>query len=256
MTIEMDLSDVRRDYESHGITRKDMDPDPFVQFGQWLQRARDLELLDATAMTEPDLASSDAKNISCRAVRDGDEWVINGEKTYISGAGDHRCKIMICMVKSNPENGRHQQHSQILVPMDTPGVEVVRPMHVFANDDAPHGHMHIRLDNVRVPEANVILGAGRGFEIQAPMGWLRIPTPFGVAVDGAGNVYVAGRAGGISVAKSTTLRDPALPPAFDSAIAVDLGGFLTAAPAQSGHAQEGESQGDCRHSSSHLSRSS
>ena len=123
------------------------------------------EIRSAFGMTEPDVASSDATNISTAAVLENGEWVINGEKTYISGAGDRRCKILICMVKTNPENNRHTQHSQILVPVDTPGVEIVRAMNVFALDDAPHGHMHIRFDNVRVPEASIILGPGRGFEI-------------------------------------------------------------------------------------------
>jgi acyl-CoA dehydrogenase len=132
---------------------------------QWLEPLLNGEIRSAYAMSEPDVASSDATNISTSAVLDNGEWVINGEKTYISGAGDPRCKIMICMVRSNPKNGRHQQHSQILVPMDTPGVEVVRPMNVFANDDAPHGHMHIRFSDVRVPESNIILGPGRGFEV-------------------------------------------------------------------------------------------
>ena len=132
---------------------------------QWLEPLLNGEIRSAYAMSEPDVASSDATNISTSAVLDSGEWIINGEKTYISGAGDERCKIMICMVKSNPENGRHQQHSQILVPMDAPGVEVVRGMNVFGSDDAPHGHMHIRLTGVRVPEANIILGPGRGFEI-------------------------------------------------------------------------------------------
>ena len=132
---------------------------------QWLEPLLNGEIRSAYAMSEPDVASSDATNISTSAVLDNGEWVINGEKTYISGAGDPRCKIMICMVKSNPENHRHQQHSQILIPMDAPGVEVVRPMDVFGCDDAPHGHMHIRLTHVRVPEANIILGPGRGFEI-------------------------------------------------------------------------------------------
>ena len=135
------------------------------QKARWLEPLLDGEIRSVYAMTEPDVASSDATNISTSAVLEDGEWVINGEKTYISGAGDPRCRIMICMVRSNPENDRHRQHSQILIPMDTPGVEVVRPMHVFASDDAPHGHMHIRLDNVRVPEANMILGPGRGFEI-------------------------------------------------------------------------------------------
>jgi len=116
-------------------------------------------------MTEPNVASSDATNISTSAVLVNGEWVINGEKTYASGAGDKRCKILICMVKTNPENNRHTQHSQILVPIDAPGVEIVRGMNVFATDDAPHGHMHIRLKDVRVPEENIILGPGRGFEI-------------------------------------------------------------------------------------------
>ena len=135
------------------------------QKARWLEPLLNGEIRSAYAMTEPAVASSDATNISTSAVLDGDEWVINGEKTYISGAGDPRCKIMICMVRSNPENDRHTQHSQILVPMDTAGVEIVRPMQVFAGDDAPHGHMHIRLSNVRVPAANMILGPGRGFEI-------------------------------------------------------------------------------------------
>ena len=132
---------------------------------QWLEPLLNGEIRSAYAMTEPDVASSDATNIAASAVIEDGEWVINGEKTYISGAGDPRCKIMICMVKTNPDNARHQQHSQILVPMDAPGVKVVRPMHVFENDDAPHGHMHIRFTDVRVPEANIILGPGRGFEI-------------------------------------------------------------------------------------------
>ncbi len=132
---------------------------------EWLEPLLNGEIRSAYAMTEPDVASSDATNISASAVLENGEWVINGEKTYISGAGDARCKVMICMVRSNPENARHQQHSQILIPMDAPGVEVVRAMKVFENDDAPHGHMHLRLNDVRVPEANMILGPGRGFEI-------------------------------------------------------------------------------------------
>ena len=116
-------------------------------------------------MTEPDLASSDARNISCSAVLDGDEWVINGEKYYISGAGDPRCKVMIVMVKTNPDAAPHLQQSQILVPLPHPGVEILGPMTVFGKDDAPHGHMHIRFTDVRVPKENVLLGEGRGFEI-------------------------------------------------------------------------------------------
>ncbi|MDJ0700041.1 MAG: acyl-CoA dehydrogenase family protein [Woeseiaceae bacterium] len=136
-----------------------------AQKREWLEPLLNGEIRSAYAMTEPDVASSDATNISTSAVLDNGEWLINGEKTYISGAGDPRCKVMICMVRSNPDNDRHTQHSQILVPMDAPGVEVVRGMHVLANDDAPHGHMHIRLTDVRVPEDNIILGPGRGFEI-------------------------------------------------------------------------------------------
>jgi len=116
-------------------------------------------------MTEPEVASSDATNIATSAVLDGDEWVINGEKFYISGAGDARCKIMIVMVVTDPEAPKYNRQSQILVPMDTPGVKVIRPMEVFGRDDAPHGHMHIRFSNVRVPRENIILGRGRGFEI-------------------------------------------------------------------------------------------
>ncbi len=132
---------------------------------QWLEPLLAGEIRSAYAMTEPDLASSDARNISCTAVADGDEWVINGEKYYISGAGDPRCKIMIVMVKTNPDAASHLQQSQILVPMDTPGVEIVGPMLVFGHDDAPHGHMHLRFNEVRVPRENILLGEGRGFEI-------------------------------------------------------------------------------------------
>jgi acyl-CoA dehydrogenase len=132
---------------------------------QWLDPLLNGEIRSAYAMTEPDVASSDATNIATSANLENGEWVINGEKSYISGAGDERCKIIICMVKSNPENDRHNQHSQILIPMDAPGVEVVRAMQVFAIDDAPHGHMHMKFTNVRVPEENIILGPGRGFEI-------------------------------------------------------------------------------------------
>ena len=132
---------------------------------QWLEPLLNGEIRSAYAMTEPEVASSDATNISTTAILDNGEWLINGEKTYISGAGDERCKILICMVKTNPENDRHQQHSQILVPINTPGVDIVRGMQVFSIDDAPHGHMHIRFDDVRVPESNIILGPGRGFEI-------------------------------------------------------------------------------------------
>lgn len=132
---------------------------------QWLEPLLAGEIRSAFAMTEPGVASSDATNISTSAVLDGDEWVISGEKFYISGAGDARCKIMIVMVVTDPDAPKHNRQSQILVPMDAEGVEVVRPMHVFGKDDAPHGHMHIKFHNVRVPEGNIILGRGRGFEI-------------------------------------------------------------------------------------------
>ena len=132
---------------------------------QWLEPLLNGEIRSAYAMSEPGVASSDATNIATSAVLDNGEWIINGEKTYISGAGDERCKILICMVKSGPDSARHQQHSQILIPMDAPGVEVVRAMNVFAMDDAPHGHMHLRFKDVRVPEENIILGPGRGFEV-------------------------------------------------------------------------------------------
>jgi acyl-CoA dehydrogenase len=132
---------------------------------KWLKPLLAGEIRSAYAMTEPAVASSDATNIETSAVLDGDEWVINGEKYYISGAGDPRCKVMITMVKSSPEAETWRQQSQILVPMDAPGVEVVGPMHSFGDDSAPHGHMHIRFTDVRVPKDNVLLGEGRGFEI-------------------------------------------------------------------------------------------
>ncbi|WP_443070141.1 acyl-CoA dehydrogenase family protein [Sulfitobacter sp.] len=132
---------------------------------EWLKPLLAGKIRSAFAMTEPDMASSDAKNISTSAVLENGEWVINGEKYYISGAGDPRCKIMITMVKTSPNAEAFRQQSQILVPIDTPGVEIVGPMHVFGHDDAPHGHMHIKFKNVRVPEANMLWGEGRGFEI-------------------------------------------------------------------------------------------
>ncbi|MEM6938757.1 MAG: acyl-CoA dehydrogenase family protein [Pseudomonadota bacterium] len=131
----------------------------------WLKPLLAGQIRSAFAMTEPDMASSDAKNISTSAVLENGEWVINGEKYYISGAGDPRCKVMITMVKTSPEAEPFRQQSQILVPIDTPGVEILGPMHVFGHDDAPHGHMHIRFTDVRVPEANILWGEGRGFEI-------------------------------------------------------------------------------------------
>ncbi|MDX1735890.1 MAG: acyl-CoA dehydrogenase family protein, partial [Halioglobus sp.] len=136
-----------------------------AQKQQWLEPLLNGEIRSAYAMTEPGVASSDATNISTTAVLEGDEWVINGEKHYVSGAGDPRCKIMIVMVKTDPEAPRHLQQSQILVPTDTPGFENIRPMNVFSMDDAPHGHMHQKFTDCRVPRDNIILGPGRGFEI-------------------------------------------------------------------------------------------
>ena len=132
---------------------------------RWLVPLLAGEIRSAYAMTEPDIPSSDAKNIACRAAKDGNEWVINGEKFYISGAGDPRCKVLIVMVQTSPDGPPHKRQSQILVPMDQPGVEIVGPMHVFGEDHAPHGHMHLRFTDVRVPDTNMLLGEGRGFEI-------------------------------------------------------------------------------------------
>ena len=136
-----------------------------AQKREWLEPLLNGDIRSAFAMTEPGVASSDATNVCTEAVPEGDEWVINGEKHYISGAGDPRCRILITMVKTSPEAPTHLQQSQILVPMDTPGVEVLRAMNVFSMDDAPHGHMHMKFNDVRVPKDNIILGEGRGFEI-------------------------------------------------------------------------------------------
>jgi acyl-CoA dehydrogenase len=136
-----------------------------AQKEQWLKPLLNGDIRSAYAMTEPGLPSSDAKNISTSAVLEGDEWVINGEKFYISGAGDPRCKIMITMVKTDPNAPPSKQQSQILVPTDTPGVEILEGMQVFGHDHAPRGHMHIRFTDVRVPKENILMGVGRGFEI-------------------------------------------------------------------------------------------
>ena len=136
-----------------------------AQKEKWLKPLLNGEIRSAYAMTEPGLPSSDAKNISTSAVLEGDEWVINGEKFYISGAGDPRCKIMIVMVKTSPNAAPSRQQSQILVPLPHPGVEILDAMQVFGHDHAPRGHMHLRFTNVRVPKDNILMGEGRGFEI-------------------------------------------------------------------------------------------
>ncbi|MEP1536810.1 MAG: acyl-CoA dehydrogenase family protein [Paracoccaceae bacterium] len=132
----------------------------------WLAPLLDGKIRSAYLMTEPQVASSDATNISLSCVRDGDDYVLNGEKWWASGAGDPRCKVYIVMVRTGDADApKHQRHSMIVVPAGTEGIEVLRPMQVYGHDDAPHGHMHIRFTNARVPAENLLVGEGKGFEI-------------------------------------------------------------------------------------------
>jgi acyl-CoA dehydrogenase len=132
---------------------------------RWLQPLLEGRIRSAFAMTEPEVASSDATNIATRIARQGDDYVINGHKWWISGASDPRCAIFIVMGKTDPQAPRHSQQSMVLVPADTPGLRIVRPLNVMGYDDAPHGHVEMFFDNVRVPVGNILLGEGRGFEI-------------------------------------------------------------------------------------------
>ena len=137
-----------------------------VQKGPWLEPLLNGEIRSAYLMTEPNVASSDATNVSMACVRDGDEYVLNGEKWWASGVGDPRCKIYIVMVRTGGDDTpKHARHSMVLVPADTSGIEKLRPMQVYGQDDAPHGHFHLKFTDVRVPAGNLLVGEGKGFEI-------------------------------------------------------------------------------------------
>jgi len=132
---------------------------------RWLGDLLEGKIRSAYVMTEPGLASSDAAQLAFEAKRDGDEFVLNGEKWWISGAGDPRCELYILMACTDPDAAKHSRHTMFAMDAKMPGIEILRPMEVFGNDDAPHGHMHIRFTNVRIPASAVILGEGRGFEV-------------------------------------------------------------------------------------------
>ncbi|PHR61373.1 MAG: acyl-CoA dehydrogenase [Robiginitomaculum sp.] len=132
---------------------------------KWLKPLLNGEIRSAYLMTEPDVASSDATNLAFEAKLDGDEWVLNGEKYFASGAGDPRCSVYILMAKTSDDPSRHKRHSMFVMDAKAKGVETLRPMHVFGHDDAPHGHMHLKFTNVRIPANGLLLGEGRGFEV-------------------------------------------------------------------------------------------
>ena len=136
-----------------------------VNKARWLKPLLEGKIRSAFAMTEPEVASSDATNIATRIERQGDEYVINGHKWWISGAADPRCAVFITMGKTDPEAPRHSQQSMVLVPADAKGIRIVRALNVMGYDDAPHGHVEMYFENVRVPVSNILLGEGRGFEI-------------------------------------------------------------------------------------------
>ena len=132
---------------------------------RWLTRLLDGDIRSAYVMTEPNVASSDAAQLAFEARKDGDDWVLNGEKYWISGAGDPRCALYILMACTDPDAAKHSRHTMFVMDADTAGIDVLRPMHVFGQDDAPHGHMHLKFTDVRIPAKNVVLGEGRGFEV-------------------------------------------------------------------------------------------